>query len=232
MGNKTLAPVLGTGTAVISLNGKKVLVRNVLHVPTLRTPLYSLRKHLTQRGCGFIGDDSLGGLFVYFPTFVLAVDTTKDCHLSYKPIGHKAALKDLDYVQPRCARKVIPPPPLLQQTGRASRMLVTPLSKLRLNFPPLPKIQHLCPTNHSQIQLLPSHPPPHPASKLKHHPRRFNSCQQCHVRKLSNTCTIRTLPLLLSAHATHGPVPISRSDTPLKKSIEPPVAVNSRTTNN
>ena len=111
MGNKTLAPVLGKGTAVISLNGKMVLVHNVLHVHTLRTPLYSLRKHLTQQGCGFIGDDSLGGLFVYFPAFVLAVDTTKDFRLSYKPIGSKASLKDLAYVQPRCKCKVLPLPP-------------------------------------------------------------------------------------------------------------------------
>ena len=60
MGDKTLAPVLGKGTAIILLNDKMVLVCNVLHVPTLRTPLYSLCKHLTQCGCGFLGDDSLG----------------------------------------------------------------------------------------------------------------------------------------------------------------------------
>ena len=39
MGNKTLAPVLSKSTAVISLNGKFVLVHNVLNVPTLCTPL-------------------------------------------------------------------------------------------------------------------------------------------------------------------------------------------------
>ena len=77
---------------------------------TLCAPLNSLCKHLTQRGCGFLGDDRLGDLFVCFPTFVLAVDTTKDCHLSYKPIGRKAALRDLDYVQPWCALKVPPQP--------------------------------------------------------------------------------------------------------------------------
>ena len=77
-GSKTLAPVLGKGMAVISLNDKLVLVCNVLHIPTLCTPLYSLRKHLTQRGCGFLGDDSLGGLFVYFLIFVLADDSKKD----------------------------------------------------------------------------------------------------------------------------------------------------------
>ena len=119
MGNKTLAPVLGKGTAIISLNGKLVLVRNVLHVPTLRTPLYSLRKHPTQRGYSFLGNDSLGGLFVYFPSFVLAVDTTKDCHLSYKHIGQKATLEDLDYVQPRCALKIPPPPPLSSHDWQA-----------------------------------------------------------------------------------------------------------------
>ena len=48
--------------------------------------------------------------FVYFPTFVLAVDTTKDCHVSYKPISRQAALDVLDYVQPRCALKVLPQP--------------------------------------------------------------------------------------------------------------------------
>ena len=42
MGNKTLALVLSKGTAAISLNVKLVFVPNILHVPTLHTPLYSL----------------------------------------------------------------------------------------------------------------------------------------------------------------------------------------------
>eukprot|EP00970_Alexandrium_tamarense_P002243 scaffold324_cov188-Alexandrium_tamarense.AAC.2 len=60
MGNKSLAPVCGVGTAVFSLNGKKIMVRNCLHVPALRNPLYSLRSHLLQKGCGFIGDADMG----------------------------------------------------------------------------------------------------------------------------------------------------------------------------
>jgi hypothetical protein len=52
MGNATFAPVLGRGTAILSLNGKSILVRNVLHIPDLHVPLYSLRAHLTQPGCG------------------------------------------------------------------------------------------------------------------------------------------------------------------------------------
>ena len=50
MGNNSFAPNLGHGTAVISLNGKKILIRDCLHVPDLRNPLYSLRAHQHQRG--------------------------------------------------------------------------------------------------------------------------------------------------------------------------------------
>ena len=60
MGNNSFVPVLGRGTAIFSLNGKRVLVQNVLHVPGLAVPLYSLRTHVTQRGCGFIGTESRG----------------------------------------------------------------------------------------------------------------------------------------------------------------------------
>jgi hypothetical protein len=53
MGNNSFILVLGHGTAVISLNGQRVFIRNALHVPGLVVPLYSLRAHLTQRGCAF-----------------------------------------------------------------------------------------------------------------------------------------------------------------------------------
>ena len=45
-------------------------------------------------------------MLVYFPAFVLSVDTSSDCHLSYNPLGRSALLDTLQYVQPRC-------PPLL-----------------------------------------------------------------------------------------------------------------------
>ena len=38
MGNNSFVPVLGPGTAVFELNGKRLLVRNVLHVPGLAVP--------------------------------------------------------------------------------------------------------------------------------------------------------------------------------------------------
>ena len=101
MGNNSFVPVLDHGTAIFSLNGKHVLVQNVLHVPGLAVPLYSLRTHVTQRGCGFIGTGE-SGFLVYFPSFVLSVDMTVDCHLSFTPLGHSAPLNTLHYVQPWC----------------------------------------------------------------------------------------------------------------------------------
>ena len=107
MGNNSYAPVLGRGTAIISLNGQRLLIRNVLHVPALRVPLYSLRAHLRQRGCGFAGSFDTG-MHVYFPGVVLSVDMSTNCHLSYDPLGKSAPLSSLHYVQPRCAPILYP----------------------------------------------------------------------------------------------------------------------------
>jgi hypothetical protein len=42
MGNNSFLPVIGCGTAILSLNDQRVLVQNALHVPGLAVPLYSL----------------------------------------------------------------------------------------------------------------------------------------------------------------------------------------------
>ncbi len=107
MGNNSFLPVLGRGTAIILLNGQQVLVRNALHVPGLVVPLYSLRPHCLQRGCGFIGASGVG-ILVYFPSFVLRVDTSKDCHLAFESLGYSASLNTLHYVQPCCAPTLYP----------------------------------------------------------------------------------------------------------------------------
>ncbi len=91
MGNNSFVLVLGQGTAVFSLNGRQVLVCKVLHVPGLAVPLYSLWAHLHQHGHGFLGtfeDD----FHVYFPSFVLLVDMSSDCCLTYKSLGHLESL--------------------------------------------------------------------------------------------------------------------------------------------
>jgi hypothetical protein len=77
MGNNSYVPVLGHGTAIFALNGKGILVRNVLHVPGLAVPLYSLHTHITQQDYGFIGTHE-SGFLVYFPTFTLSIDTAID----------------------------------------------------------------------------------------------------------------------------------------------------------
>jgi hypothetical protein len=107
IGNNSLLPVLGCDTTVISLNGQRVLIRNALHVPGLMMPLYSLRVHLSQCGCAFYGAYATG-MLVCFPTFVLTVDTSSDCHLSYKPLGCCAPLDILHCVQPWCPITLYP----------------------------------------------------------------------------------------------------------------------------
>ncbi len=79
----------------------------MLHVPGLVVPLFSLCVHFTQPGCGFIGASGVG-ILVYFPTFDLLVDTSKDCHLSFESLGWSAPLDSLHYVQPWCAPSLYP----------------------------------------------------------------------------------------------------------------------------
>ncbi len=107
MGNYSFIPVLGWGTAVFSLNGKWVLVRNILHVPGLAIPLYSLCAQLHQPGCSFIGmfED---GFQIHFPSFLLSVDMSSDCHLTFESLGTSAPLAMLHYVQPWCPAKFYP----------------------------------------------------------------------------------------------------------------------------
>ena len=100
------------------------MIRDCLHVPDLRNPLYSLRGHQLQRGCGFIGLHG-HGVYVYFPHSVLKVDTSTDCHLRYQALGRTCGLSEVDYIQPTrstivgkptasdVATAPTPPPPLM-----------------------------------------------------------------------------------------------------------------------
>ncbi len=45
---------------------------------------------------------------MYFPKFILSVDTAVDCHLSFASLGRSAPLDTLQYVQPRCPPVVYP----------------------------------------------------------------------------------------------------------------------------
>jgi hypothetical protein len=48
MGNNSYFPVLDSGTAIFALNGKRLLVHNILHAPGLAVPLYSLHTRFPQ----------------------------------------------------------------------------------------------------------------------------------------------------------------------------------------
>ena len=52
LGDTTRLPIEGIGTVVYTLNGRTIHTRNGLHIPALRGPLYSLRKHRQRPGCG------------------------------------------------------------------------------------------------------------------------------------------------------------------------------------
>jgi hypothetical protein len=99
MGNNSFAPILGSGSAVIEINGKHIPIRDCLHVPALQNPLYSLRAHQRQHGCGFIGMQGLR-MYVFFPSFIVEVNTASDCHLSCAAVGRSSTMLTLDYVQP------------------------------------------------------------------------------------------------------------------------------------
>ena len=62
MGNDSFVPVRGHGMAIFALNGKHVLIRHVLHVPSLAVLFYSLCTHVKQHGCGFLGTKETGFL--------------------------------------------------------------------------------------------------------------------------------------------------------------------------
>ncbi len=103
MSNSSFATILGHGSAIISLNGKMILIRHCLHVQDLCNPLYSLQAYKRQQGCGYIRMYGLG-MYVFFPMFILEVDIATNCHHQYEPIDHQISLDQLDYVQPKCSQ--------------------------------------------------------------------------------------------------------------------------------
>jgi hypothetical protein len=107
MGNNSYFPVLGQIFAVISLDGQRILVQNMLHILGLVVPLYSHHAHFTQPGYGFIGTNGIG-ILVYFPAFVLLVNTSKDCHLAYKSLERSVPLETIHYIQPCFAPSLYP----------------------------------------------------------------------------------------------------------------------------
>jgi hypothetical protein len=111
------SPVAGIGSIKILLDGHVVGVRNVLHVPDLRIPLYSLRTHRRMKDCGFIGDNSR--FHVYFPEFVTSVQDDVDSYIPYTPLGQSSSTP-FTYRQPAASRVARPPRDITNQQLNAN----------------------------------------------------------------------------------------------------------------
>ena len=99
LGDTTRLPIEGIGTSVYTINGHTILTRNALHIPALRGPLYSLRKHCNWSGCGIYSsykDDS----YLFFPDFVLQMEDSYDNIVSYHPLGTSYQVP-IDYIEPQ-----------------------------------------------------------------------------------------------------------------------------------
>ena len=101
LADNTKIPISGKGVIAIKMGGKKIIIRDVYHVPALRLPLFSLRLHRRVPGCGYHSDND--GVFIFFPAFILAVDNEVDNYVTCRSIGRSA--KTFDYIQPRASAK-------------------------------------------------------------------------------------------------------------------------------
>ena len=98
----TRLPIEGIGTAVYALNGWTILTRNALHIPSLRGPLWSLRKHHQIPGCG-VYSSFKGGSYLFFLDFILQAEDSYDNIVSYRSLGtsHQGPI---DYMEPISTR--------------------------------------------------------------------------------------------------------------------------------
>ncbi|KAL7425595.1 LOW QUALITY PROTEIN: hypothetical protein ACHAXH_000396, partial [Discostella pseudostelligera] len=140
LADNNMAPVAGIGSIKVMLGGHVVGVRDVLHVPSLRVPLYSLRAHRKMDGCGFIGNNDR--FHVYFPSFVAMVDDAIDSHIPYAALGRTSRLP-YEFRQPRLpastssvTTNVLPQPATIIPFS-PSENVPSPSSSDE-DFPPLP----------------------------------------------------------------------------------------------
>jgi hypothetical protein len=99
LGDGTKLKQVAKGTAKVLLNNKVILLRNVLHVPQLNEPLYSLRCHSQLPECGYFSSYETGS-HLLFPSFVLEIDTSVDNILDYQSLG-ASDTDHIDYAEPR-----------------------------------------------------------------------------------------------------------------------------------
>ena len=92
--------IAGRGTIAVEMGGKRIVIRDVYHVPDLRLPLFSLRVHRRVLGCGYHSNND--GVSCFFPTFQVDVDDEVDTYVTCRSIG-PSNNKRYDYIQPRAS---------------------------------------------------------------------------------------------------------------------------------
>ena len=96
LGDTIRLPIEGIVTAVYKPNGCTILTLNALHIPALRGPLSSLRKHHQIPGYGFHSSYEYGS-YLFLPDFILQVEDSYDNIVSYWYLG--ASYQDpIDYI--------------------------------------------------------------------------------------------------------------------------------------
>ena len=218
LGNDTKLPILGQGTAVFSLNGKVIMVRDALHVPGLRAPLYSLRQHKTMPGCGTFSLYNVGS-YILFPNFALRIDDSVDNIVSYRSIGRSENSK-LDYAQPRANRASSTTP----VPSAATPNVIEPDSDDDID-----QVTYRIPTPKSTQSLpapakpAPPIPPPQPApdQQLEEDPPESENISEAEL--LANTSTPLSQTMLNKLHS-------SPDDIPEVRPCNTPAACENRTT--
>ena len=99
LANNSKIRIADRGTIVIVMRGKKLIIRDVYHVPDLRLPLFSLRVHRRMPGCGYHSDND--GVYCFFLAFQLEVDDEVGTYVKCRPIT--SSTKVFDYIQPRAS---------------------------------------------------------------------------------------------------------------------------------
>ena len=64
-----------------------MIIHNVYHVPDLCLPLFILLVNRRIPGCGYHSDNN--GVFLFLPTFHMAVDDVVDTYVNCRSIGGK-----------------------------------------------------------------------------------------------------------------------------------------------
>ena len=96
---------------VMDMACSKFILPLILLIMLFLCALHSCYLDILDQFCsrykGFLGTND-AGMLVYFPTFVLSVNTSSNCTLSYGAFFAAAPLDTLHYMQPQCSSSLYP----------------------------------------------------------------------------------------------------------------------------